>query len=231
MSMEVRTRDEGGRPLPALVWDLPEPMLAISSGPLGGGIGLRRWVLNAQVSSGYDRPDPADHLAAMAVGFGLGGKGVGVMTAANVAAVRKAGDGGVSLAATVGVRDPQWAAASPAPAARVRGAPPAPTARADGFAVSPGTINPGTINLVAFVPERLSAAALVNAVATATEAKVQALWAAGILATGTATDAVCVLCPVGGPAHPYGGPRSHWGSRLARAVRDAVAAGVDPVEQ
>jgi len=77
---------------------------------------------------------------------------------------------------------------------------------------------------VAF-PERLSDAALVNAIGTATEAKTQALFDAGIEGTGTATDALCVLCPPGGKAHAYGGPRSLWGGRLARVVYRAVRSG------
>ena len=64
-----------------------------------------------------------------------------------------------------------------------------------------------------------------NAVSTATEAKVQALSELGIDATGTATDAVCVLCPGEGRPHAFGGPRSMWGSRLARAVHAAVRRG------
>jgi len=65
----------------------------------------------------------------------------------------------------------------------------------------------------------------VNAVSTAAEAKAQALWDAGLEATGTATDAVCIACPEDGRLHTFGGPRSIWGSRLARAVHVAVAAG------
>ena len=43
--------------------------------------------------------------------------------------------------------------------------------------------------------------------------------------TGTASDAVTVVCPPDGPAEAFAGPRSIWGARLARAVRDAVLAG------
>jgi adenosylcobinamide amidohydrolase len=78
------------------------------------------------------------------------------------------------------------------------------------------------VNIVGIVPERLSPAALVNAVLTVTEAKAQALWDAGVAATGTASDAVCIVCPTDGPEHPFGGPRSQWGARLARAVHRAV---------
>ncbi|PZS30767.1 MAG: hypothetical protein DLM61_10085, partial [Pseudonocardiales bacterium] len=56
-------------------------------------------------------------------------------------------------------------------------------------------------------------------------AKTQALLAAGIAGTGTASDAVTVICPPGAASEQFGGPRSTWGARLARAVHDAVRAG------
>ncbi len=63
---EVRLRHEDGLALSARFWRLPEPMLAISSAPLGGGVGLRQWVLNVQVPHDYDCAEPAPHLAALA---------------------------------------------------------------------------------------------------------------------------------------------------------------------
>lgn len=192
---------EGG----VLVWRFPEPLMAVATAPLGGGIGLRAWVVNAQVERGYDRRDPAVHLAEIAAGLGLAGEGVGFLTAVDVRRFSTADDSGVRVDATVGVSDPVRAADPDAREA-------APTA--------------GTINVVASVPARLSPAALVNAVATATEAKVQALAEAGVVGTGTPTDAVAVLCRPGGPEEPYGGPRSAWGAPLARAVYAAVTAGL-----
>ena len=180
-------------------------MRAIASAPHGGGIGVRRWVVNAQVPASYARRDPAHHLARLGVSLGLPGRGVGMLTAADVRGYESATDGGVEVVATVGLGHPVQAAAPPEPA---------------GAAV--GLV--GTINVVAVLPERLSDAALVNAVATATEAKVQALRDRGLPATGTATDAVCLLCPEEGRPHDFGGPRSVWGARLARAVYAAVVA-------
>jgi hypothetical protein len=72
------------------------------------------------------------------------------------------------------------------------------------------------------VPARLSEAALVNAIATVAEAKAQALGDLGIPGTGTCTDATVIRCPRGGPVDGYGGPRSTWGARLARAAYEAV---------
>ena len=189
--------------MPLLFWRLDPPLLAISSAPLGGGIGERRWVLNATVPMSYSRNDPDVHLGELARGLGLDGPGVGLLTGVDVADRVRHADGGAVAWATVGL------------SAAILAAAPAEAAPA----------HFGTINIVASVPARLSEAALVNAVATATEAKAQALIELGLTATGTMTDAVCVLCPAGGPAEPYGGPRSTWGARLARAVHGAVLAG------
>jgi len=89
---------------------------------------------------------------------------------------------------------------------------------------------PGTINIVAFMPRPLTDGALVNLVATATEAKTQALLDLGVPGTGTATDAVCIACPpvadeLGPDVELFGGPRSMTGAALARAVHEAVSIG------
>lgn len=191
-----------GRPL--LVWRLTEPARAIATTVLGGGLGDRTWLLNAQVAVDYRRADPGPHLAQVAASFGLPtGEGIGCMTAVDVREVVSTVDGGVTCDATVGLSTPTWAAAP------------------DG---SWSRWQPGTINLVCWVPAPLDDAALANALVTATEAKVQALVEAGVPGTGTASDAVAICCPRGG-AESYGGPRSRWGARLARAVRAAVSDG------
>ena len=206
MDHRLNHRVEGGRRLHTLAWRLPGPRLSISSAPLGGGIGVRGWVLNAQVDRGYDRDDPADHLAELAIGEGLDGDGVGMMTAVDVRDVIAADDSGVSVWATVGVEVPARAAAPDEVPFE------APT--------------PGTINVVVSLPVRLSDAALVNAVATVAEAKAQSFLDAGLDGTGTPTDATCIVCPLDGPVEPYGGPRSRWGAPLARSVHTAVTAGL-----
>jgi adenosylcobinamide amidohydrolase len=197
-------RAEGGHDVPLLVWRLPEPAIAISSAVLGGGIGPCRWLVNATVPMSYDRGDPAAHLREIAAGLALSGPGVGLLTGVDVADVVHAGDGGVRIWATVGLGAPVQAADAGA-----------------------GVVAPhaGTVNIVAWVPLRLSDGALVNAVATLTEAKTQAIRELGLAATGTATDAVAVLCPPGGAAADYAGPRSQWGRRLARAAHRAVLDG------
>jgi len=187
----------------ALVWRSAAPLRTIATSVLGGGLGERAWVVNAEVGLDYADPDPAAHVAALADELVLGGPGVGLLTAARVREVCAGEDAGVRCHATVGLSVPTWAAA-------------------DDGAWSEWV--PGTINLVCWVPAPLCDAALVNAVVTVTEAKAQALFEAGVPGTGTASDAVVVCCPPGG-TEPYGGPRSTWGARLARAAHAVVATG------
>ncbi|MFF1273211.1 adenosylcobinamide amidohydrolase [Streptomyces marokkonensis] len=203
------TRVEGGERLHALLWVADPGRRMISSAVLGGGIGERAWVLNAQVAHGYRRTDPDRHLAGLAAAAGARGPGVGLMTAADVSAYAHAHDEGADAFVTAGIDVRGWAAV---PGAGTGG----PQA-------------PGTINIVAAVPVPLSDAALVNAVATVTEAKVQALVGAGHDCSGTPTDAVCVISHIPGPGereYAFAGPRSLWGARLARAVHGAVRAAV-----
>lgn len=181
-------------------------MRCLSSAPVGGGLGERRWIVNAHVPLDYGRHDLDAHVGEVASANGLSGGGVGMLTAAKVERFTDADDAGVRAWATVGLSKPTWAA------------------DADGACTAWA---PGTVNVVALVPVRLSDAALVNAVMTATEAKTQALHERGVPGTGTASDAVCVACPVGGAAEAFGGPRSTWGARLARAVHRAVLDGID----
>jgi adenosylcobinamide hydrolase len=214
-------RRENGLDLPLLVWRLSPPKLAISSAPLGGGIGVRRWLVNATVPMSYGRDDPDAHLIELAGQLGLDGPGVGLLTGVDVADLMTTAEEGVTVWATVGLGAPIWAAAAADPVAADPAA--ADPAAADPVAAARTTV--GTVNVVAHVPVRMSEAALVNAVATVAEAKAQAFWELGLAATGTATDATCVICPTSCPAQPYGGPRSTWGAPLARAVHRAILAG------
>jgi len=209
LDLQIRLRREGARELPVLLLRFAAPMRTIASSPHGGGLGLRRWAINAQVPPDYARRDPDHHLKTLAVSLGLPGRGVGFLTAADVRRRATGCDGGVEVVATVGLDQCVLAASAPGPVAH-----PAHLA--------------GTVNIIAVLPERLSDAALVNAMATVTEAKTQAIRDAGFDATGTPTDAVCIACPDEGRPHSFGGTRSLWGAPLARAVHAAVLAGATP---
>jgi adenosylcobinamide hydrolase len=208
-SVRLLHRAEGGRTWPVLLWSPGPAWQTVSTAVEGGGLGRRSWWLNTQVERLYDRPDPAAHVREIAAALGLTGAGVGMLTAADVSARTRARDAGVAVTATVGLGLPVFAAV----ADRMIAAETAPA--------------PGTINLLVVVPVPLSDAALVNAVITATEAKTQALVESRVPGTGTSSDAVCIACPApsGEPPEPFGGPRSIWGARIARAVHAAVTEG------
>jgi adenosylcobinamide amidohydrolase len=208
--VRLATRTEDGREWPVLVWAPGAGWRAVSSAIVGGGLGPRAWWLDAQVDKEYFHPDPVAHAREIAAGLGLApDAGVAMLTAADVSRWTRADDEGVTVAATVGLGLPVLAAVPPEVAAREAAEP------------------AGTVNVLVVVPTPLSDAALVNAVVTATEAKAQALAEAGVGATGTSSDAVCVACPepAGAEPEPYGGPRSLWGARIARAVHAAVGQG------
>jgi adenosylcobinamide hydrolase len=204
-ALAIERYEDGEQEHPALVWRFDPAALVISSAPLGGGIGLRQWAVNAQVPLAYARQDLESHLGAIAHSLGCDGPGVGFLTAAPVEAFATGRDGDVDAYATVGLRHPTWAA------------------DAEGAASGPPV---GTINVLVGVPVRLVPAALVNAVMTATEAKSQALIERGVPATGTASDAICIACPAEGDLEIFAGPRAPIGSRIARAVHTAVSAGI-----
>lgn len=211
---EAHADTGAGESGPMLVWRFDAPRRVIASAVLGGGIREAAWVINAHVRSDYGRMDPQRHLEEIADGAGLDpATGVGLLTAADLGRVASALDGPVGgevrCDATVGVSYPTWASAP------------------DDEALPDKPWWPGTINLVCQLPVPLTDAALVGAVLTATEAKTQALLAGGVEGTGTASDAVVICCPVAGAGPvPFAGPRSVWGSRLARAVHTAVARGL-----
>lgn len=221
-------RVEDGVAQPYLLIEPPTPARAIASGPYGGGIGPCAWVLNAKVSKHYRRDDPDRHLDELRRMLGLPADGVGLLTAAEIGRAEPVTDSGVHVVATVGLTFPTWAAdIGP------RGGEPIPSRDDPNDPVAVvAAPTPGTINVVAWVPAPLADAALVNLVATVTEAKVQALGDAGVPGTGTATDAVVVACPTADArpgadvdVEPYGGPRSRWGAPLARATYRAVLDG------
>ena len=226
MRLEPHWRDEDGLRLPMLLWRPGPGYRMISSAILGGGIGPRDWVLNAQVRAAYHRMDPAAHLGELAATLDLpsgapgGGGGVGMLTAAQVTDVEQRDEKGVHAAATVGLRVPTWAAAPDGTADPEL----APMCQ-DGAGPQG---RPGTINVIVCVPVPLTDAALVNAVVTATEAKTQAVIEAGYRGTGTASDAICIAAPAGCAGQqpePFAGPRSEWGGRIARTVHAVVLAG------
>lgn len=203
---QLCTRVEEGRRLPMLVWRFDACMHVSSTAPYGGGVGRRRWIINAQVAGDYVRRDTDRHGRELAALRDLAGEGVVMLTAAKIRHVlRRAECDGVSVEATVGVGNPVW-----------------PADAAD----SAVPLTPGTINVVAYVPIRLSEVELLIALCKITEAKASALLSAGVPGTGTPTDAVTVVTPSTDAVDVSGSARSGWATSLAHAVQAAVSAGV-----
>lgn len=196
--------------LEALKWAFTKPVRALSSAPVGGGLGSPRWIINVRVPTDYSRTDLDVHIDEVARSQALTGPGIGTLTAARVSEWRRGLCEGVVADATVGVSKPTWAADP-----------------AGGWS----DWSAGTINLVVQVPVPLHDSAAVNAVSTATEAKTQALIEAAVPGTGTASDTVTIVWPDREPTIQFGGPRSEWGSRVARATHAAVRAGLSEVRR
>ncbi|MFA6299032.1 MAG: adenosylcobinamide amidohydrolase [Nocardioides sp.] len=187
-----------------LLWRFEEPVRALSSASVGGGFSRPAWLLNIGVPHDYSRTDLDEHAAKIAAGQDLSGPGIAMFTAVDVTRAEHACFEGASVRATVGVTKPTWAAD--------------PEAGHGHW--------PGTINLVAHVPVALEPAAMVQALLAMTEAKTQALLEAQVPGTGTASDAITLLCSVAGPVQRFGGVRSTWGHRLAMATHAAVHQGL-----
>ncbi|WP_405079672.1 adenosylcobinamide amidohydrolase [Paenibacillus chitinolyticus] len=87
---------------------------------------------------------------------------------------------------------------------------------------------PGTINIIVAVEGELTDEAMVNAVITATEAKVAALQDLGVAmedgsgATGTTTDAVLIASTQTGRLHRYAGTATYLGHMIGRSVYEAA---------
>lgn len=181
----------------------------ISSAVLGGGLGSARSWLCATVASDYARTDPVEDLRERAEAAGAPLPTVGMLTAVDVRRVVRRTVGCATVHATVGVGCGIAAAGTRLP---------------DWAAV-------GTINLLVQVAAPLDDAALVGALQTVVEAKVQALAEARIparnghgFATGTPTDAVCIAVPPGGGV-AFAGTATVIGGDIAQAVHAAVLAG------
>lgn len=199
----------------ALLFDVPRGWVALSSASVGGGLVWPRLVANLGVGDSFVRTDLDAYVSERLAALGRDEQPVtALLTAADVRCWTGGESAGVQAWATVAASKPTWAAR-----------PGGLTERRTAHQVP----EPGTVNIVASVPVPLTTSALVQAVGTVTEAKAQALLHAEVPGTGTASDAVVVLCPDAVDGHepvPFAGVRSPWGHRLAEAVRQAVSTGM-----
>lgn len=188
----------------------PRPVL--SSAPVGGGDIMAERVVNLCVHGPDARAhcdDPRACFDRLAAAHGWRGRTVGLMTGVRAqrlgTALHRTGDAAWLVLATVGTSNAHRAGRAPVPPA--------------------GT---GTINLVAFTPRGLTAAARAEALMLATEARCATLADQGIEsvndagpATGTGTDAIAIACEPGDDT-PWTGYHTDSGHCLACAVQAAI---------
>ncbi len=201
-----------------IVLTFNEPMHAISSCVLNGGLQNIRHVLNFKVVNDESIvEDPEITLSSICSELGLTEKCLGMMTAAAMTTLRHQtcwfGELYFSAIVTAGLENSR------------RAGDPADVTDSD------GELPAGTINLVVSTNASLAPAAMVEALMIATEAKVAALEAlnvrsakTGALATGTGTDAIAIVSDPNGVPLRYVGKHVVAGEMLAQAVIGALTA-------
>src|SRR3989442_45795 len=198
-----------------LVISLPLPYRVLSWAPLAGGLVEAQTIINHQVRTDeYAAHEPEVFLQALVQRLNLKASVVGLMTGVKME----------RLVRRIGHRDPFTSECF------------ATVGLSNALAVGdPATCeeNLGTINLILVINRPLTAAALVEAAAIATEAKVRALYAAGVkstvseaLATGTGTDCMAIACPSGEPAYRYCGKHTQLGTLLGQVAYEAITEGL-----
>jgi adenosylcobinamide hydrolase len=174
--------------------DFGTPMLVLSSTVYGGGLGMRRGFFVVEVHKNFSDDNPAAYLERFAPSEGL----CGFMTAATLPErLYRAAFGTVEVFATVGLTNPC-----------------VPGDECTGW---------GTVNLAVVIRRPLGPEGLVNALATAVEAKAYALTKrCGY--PGTTSDATLVAAYPG--REMYAGSATSVGRDIGRAVR-AIFEGVE----
>ncbi|MBI3304480.1 MAG: adenosylcobinamide amidohydrolase [Deltaproteobacteria bacterium] len=208
----------------AFVVSFSSPHRIMSWAPLHGGVCQAEHVMNCQISRSADRQgirqqpqeSPAGYLQRRAHHLGLVGTTVGMMTGVKLERLTQYhtdfASPRVSCFATVGCGNVL-----------------AVGDQGDYLEDVPS----GTINLIVICNQPLTLAAMVEAVEITTEAKVRALYEAGVKsvvsglpATGTGTDCVAIACPLQGKEHRYCGKHTKLGELVGRATFMCIAEGL-----
>lgn len=187
-----------------------QPLEVLSSAPLNGGFCQASNFLNWRVGASFVNESPAVTLLQQAQQLQLPGLTVAMMTAASMWSLRWVESVrdtlGFTAVVTTGLSNSRRAGDA-----------------ADHEA------SPGTINLLLLSHQRLSPAAMVEAIAMVTEAKAAALQDANILsaksqliATGTGTDCTAVVCCASSETLEYVGKHTLAGELLAKACMEAI---------
>ncbi|GAA0133428.1 hypothetical protein YSY43_02680 [Paenibacillus sp. YSY-4.3] len=200
-----------------ILLEAPKPMDGLGSAVYGGGMHSLERFVNIYVDRFYHCEDPVRDIRSLLGEWGYPEQGTaGLLTAVQLkhAAVfeEQGTDFGVLCCVTAGVSNAARAGVQ--------------------RTTFPASWTPGTINIMLVVDGKMTPAAMVNAVITATEAKAAALSDLGVrdaengmIATGTTTDAV--MLGVSQRAkwpllHAYAGTATDLGGVIGRLVYDAV---------
>ncbi|ANE48808.1 hypothetical protein SY83_08810 [Paenibacillus swuensis] len=209
---QCRLAEEGDH----MLFKAPFTMDVVSSAPFGGGRRTADHLINWKVPLSYDCSDPEAMMRRQLVFWGYPSERcVGLQTAAHLthaSFAEEEGDGyKLLVCSTAGTSN---------------------GARAGVARTTFPAYRAGTINTFILLEGRLSDAAMINAVITATEAKTAALQELNILdrenglqATGTTTDAIAVAVTQTGPSeltHQYAGVATTWGNAVGRLVYATV---------
>ena len=210
---------------PVQVIRFAREMSVLSSAIYNGGDTVTDCILIMQVPKDYWSGDPHGDVDRVVTTLGLPKTTVGLMTAAEVEYVFNVAsgdyDGKVAYSAvTAGLSNQvvagdvleDWEgrhAISLRRSAKLYGERGAPKFHA------------GTINIVSIVGTPLTLAGKANAIIATTEAKTAAMNILGYRETGTTSDAVAIVSPIGKDSD-YCGTGSSLGIAMARAVRDGV---------
>jgi len=207
-----------------LLLEFPDEVDSISSAVYGGGIQRLYKAVNLFVDRNYECSDPVRDMENKLRDWGYPLSGcAGLMTAVpmeHAAVVEEdTGTAGIFCCVTA-------AAGNAARAGIQRGELP--------------LYRPGTINIMLGIDGRLTAAAMVNAVMTAVEAKAAALADLGItdpenglIATGTTTDSLVLAVSQNGQyeaEHVYAGTATDLGGAIGRLVYGAVTGSLQSVK-
>ncbi len=189
------------------------PLRTLNSSMWGEGFGEYRRFMNRQVPKEYASEDPLAEMNAFMKEHGLDPQ----TTAALLTAANLADFGHEHLCLPGGTDVCAWVTAGLSNKARA------------GKACDVSSLFPGTINTILAIGGRLTDAAFVNAVITATEAKTAALQDLNILleeegltATGTTTDAVLIGATQQGESYRYAGTATRLGYAIGRTVYEAT---------
>lgn len=214
---EVRMFEEGDMATAAVY--LTEKMEVLGSTYLNGGHTITDALFIMQVPHRYDSADPMKDLQDTRKKCGLPEHAVGFMTAAEVKYVFSTAETEFSnqttfCAATAGLSNhvvagdliDNWE---------------------ERFAISMERyrmLTAGTINTIGISPVPLSDAAKINILMPMIEAKTAALNALGYKETGTTSDAIAVVSPIGEPRTEFAGTGTDLGISMARSVKEAIYA-------